>query len=380
MGSMVKEEIRKIPLVDLKRQYLSIKEEVDEVMAKVIEREAFTLGDELESFEESFAKYCGTAFAVGVGSGTEALHLTLKALGIGQGDEVITVPNTFVATVEAILMCGARPVFVDVDERTYNMDISQLEKVLTERTKAIIPVHLYGQPAEMDEIMNFACEHGLKVVEDACQAHGAKYGGKRVGSFGDAGCFSFFPSKNLGAFGDGGMIVTDKRNLAERIKRLRHHGHVDKFTHLEPGFCSRLHNLQAAVLSVKLKYLEDWNRKRRRLASIYTRLLSNFLVKTPLIHEKAEHVFHLYVVRVKERDNLREFLNKSGIQTGIHYPIPVHLQPAYRSLGYRKESFPVAETLAKQIISLPLFPEMREEEVGVVVDAFKEFFHQSVRS
>ncbi len=380
MGSMVKEEIRKIPLIDLRRQYLSVKEEIDKIMAGVIERGAFTLGDELESFERNFARYCGVAFAVGVGSGTEALHLTLKALGIGEGDEVITVPNTFVATVEAILMCGARPVFVDVDERTYNMEVSQLKNVFTERTRAIIPVHLYGQSAEMDEIMNFARERGLKVIEDACQAHGAKYEGRRVGSFGDAGCFSFFPSKNLGAFGDGGMVVTDDRNLAERIKRLRHHGHVDKFTHLEPGFCSRLHNLQAAVLNVKLKYLEGWNKERRHLASLYSRLLCNLPVKTPLIYQKAEHVFHLYVVRVRERENLKRFLNERGIQTGIHYPIPIHLQPAYRNLGYRKGSFPIAETLANQIISLPLFPGMREEEVETVVHAFKEFFHQSVRS
>jgi dTDP-4-amino-4,6-dideoxygalactose transaminase len=379
MGSLVKEEIRKIPLIDLSRQYFSIKEEVDEVVARVIERGAFTLGPELESFEENFAQYCGTKFAIGVGCGTEALHLSLKALGVGQGDEVITVPNTFVATVEAILMCDARPVFVDVDERTYNLDVSQLERALTERTKAIIPVHLYGQPAEMDEIIEFAKGYGLKVVEDACQAHGARYKGKRVGSWGDAGCFSFFPSKNLGAFGDGGIVVTDSKEVAEKIKRLRHHGHLDKFTHLEPGFCSRLHNLQAAVLNVKLSYLDEWNRRRQRLSALYTRLLDELLVKTPLIHGRAEHVFHLFVIRVKKRDLVRRFLEEKGIQTGIHYPIPIHLQPAYKDLGYREGSFPVAETLAKQIISLPLFPEMREEEVGTVVHAFKEFFHQGVR-
>lgn len=379
MGSVVKEEIRKIPLIDLSRQYFSIKEEIDEAVSRVIERGAFTLGSELELFEENFARFCGTKFAVGVGSGTDALHFALKALGVGQGDEVITVPNTFVATVEAILMCGARPVFADVDERTYNIDIFQLEKALSERTKAIIPVHLYGQPAEMDEIISFAQKHNLKVVEDACQAHGARYMGKRVGSFGDAGCFSFFPSKNLGAFGDGGVVVTDSQEIAEKVKRLRHHGHVDKFTHLEPGFCSRLHNLQAAVLNVKLNYLDEWNRKRQNLSALYTRLLKELPVKTPLVHERAEHVFHLFVVRVKERDLLRKFLEERGVQTGIHYPIPIHLQPAYRDLGYREGSFPVAETIAKQIVSLPLFPEMREEEVGAVVNAFKEFFHQSVR-
>lgn len=352
-----------IPFVDLKQQYESIKEEVNQAIQRVIENASFTLGEEVELFEEEFANFCGVKYAAGVSSGTDALHLALLACEVGEEDEVITVPNTFIATTEAISVCGAKPVFVDIDEKTYNIDVTQIEQKITEKTKAIVPVHLYGQPAEMEIILNIAKKYRLKVVEDACQAHGATYRGKKVGSLGDAACFSFYPSKNLGAFGDGGMVVTDDQEIAKKIRLLRNHGQQDKYTHAIEGFCKRLHGLQAAVLRVKLRYLPRWNASRQQNAQAYNKALEKTAAITPLVTDNVEHVYHLYVVRAKERNELRQRLAEKGISSGIHYPVPLHLQPAYARLGYGPGSFPVTERVTSEIVSLPMFPELGRQNI-----------------
>ncbi len=359
-----------IPLVDLRRQPEALKEELTAAIDQVIETSAFTLGETVERFETAFAAYCQTEFAVGVGSGTDALYLALVACGVTAGDEVITSPNTFIATAEAISMCGAKPVFVDVDPKTYNIDPSKIEAAVTPRTTAIIPVHLYGQPADMDPIMALARRHGLKVIEDACQAHGAVYRGRRVGSIGDAGCFSFYPSKNLGCLGDGGIVVTDDTVIAESIRLLRNHGESGKHRHLVPGRCSRLHGLQAAVLRVKLKYLDSWNQERREQADTYARLLEPYAPEAiPAPRGPGDHVYHLYVIRTAQREALRTRLAAADIGVGIHYPIPIHLQPAYQGLGNGTGDFPIAETLAQEILSLPLFPGLSENEISAVASA-----------
>jgi dTDP-4-amino-4,6-dideoxygalactose transaminase len=362
-----------IPLVDLKEQYYSIKEEIDETIKKVFEKSWFILGENVKKFEEEFARYCGVDYAVGVGSGTEALHLALLACGSGPDEEVITVPNTAVPTISAVSFAQAKPVFVDINPQTYTIDVSKIEDAISPRTKTILPVHLYGQPADMDGIRKIAKKHNLRVIEDACQAHGAEYKGKKVGSLGDVGCFSFYPSKNLGAYGDGGMAVTNNREMAEKLKMLRNYGQEKRYYHKIKGFNSRLDELQAAVLRVKLKYLDDWNEKRRKNASIYNELLTDTDVVTPLEADYGKHIYHLYVIKYKERDSLEKYLKEKGVGTFVHYPIPVHLQEAYSSLGLEKGSFPVAERCAQEILSLPMYPELKEDRIKEVSQIIVKF-------
>lgn len=365
----------KIPLVDLKAQYDEYKSEIDEAIRRVINNTAFILGPEVGTFEDDFASYCEAKFAIGISSGTDALHLALKALEVGPEDEIITTSFTFIATAEAVSMCGARPVFVDIDPQTYNIDVDQVESVITSRTKAIIPVHLYGQPADLDSIVAIARNHQLYVIEDAAQAHGARYKGKRVGAIADAACFSFYPGKNLGAFGDGGMIVTDSKEISGKVRILRDHGRLDKYEHLVVGFGNRLDALQAAILGAKLCHLDNWNLRRREIASRYTELLKGKGIVLPFVSEWAEPVWHQYVVRVKNRQLIQERLKQNGISTGIHYPIPLHLQPAYRSLGYSKGDFPKAEEAAENVLSLPIYPEMTEDHQNIVVDVLSNVLH-----
>jgi dTDP-4-amino-4,6-dideoxygalactose transaminase len=343
-------------------------------MSKVIERSAFVLGPEVEHLEMQFAEYCGVEFAVGVSSGTAALEMILRAYHVGPGDEVITTANTFIATALAISYTGATPVFVDIDPLTYNISIPEIEKAISRQTKAIIPVHLYGQPADMDPILEIAQQHNLVIIEDACQAHGAKYKGKRVGSLGDAAAFSFYPAKNLGAFGDAGMIVTNDENVANFARMFRDVGQREKYIHQIKGYNHRIDNLQAAILGVKLKYLDEWNEARRQHAATYDQLLSDTRVVTPLVADYSEPVWHLYVIRMQERDALRTHLwNDHGIGTGIHYPIPIHLQPAYQELGYNNGDFPITEQFAKQILSLPMYAELTPDAIEYVVEVIRRF-------
>lgn len=364
-----------IPIFDASRQYQSIKDEIDPALFGTIRAGWFILGPKVKRFEKEFARYCGAKFAVGVGSGTEALHLSLVAAGIKDGDEVITTANTAVPTACAITFANAKPVFVDIDPRSYNMDPNLLKRKITKRTKAIIPVHLYGQSADMGPINRIAKEHGLFVIEDACQAHGTEYlpagrhgKGKKVGTIGDMGCFSFYPSKNLGCYGDGGMVVTNNEKLAEKIWLLRNYGQEKRYYHITKGFNSRLDEIQAAVLSVKLKHLDKWNKRRRKLASMYDSLLKHSSVSTPVEMGYSKHIYHLYVIRSKKRNELQKHLTDKGIQTNIHYPVPIHLQKAYRELKIAKGSLPVTERYASQILSIPLFPELKDEEARYVAD------------
>ena len=363
----------RVPFLDLKSHHASLSDEFNRVIRKVIDSSALAGGPFVEKFEQEFASYCDCQHAIGVGSGTEALWLSLLAGGVGPGDEVITVPNTFMATAEAITYCGARPVFVDVDERTYTMDPAGLEEVVSSRTKAIIPVHLFGQPADMDPILEFAREHDIIVIEDAAQAHGAKYKGRNVGTLGDAGCFSFYPGKNLGALGEAGAVVTNSLELQEKIRILRDHGQIRKYRHTAIGWNCRMDGIQAALLSVKLQHLDSWNSARRARALQYNQEFAelNDLI-TPLEAPYARHVYHIYAIRVQERDEVMWFLNEKGIQCGVHYPVPVHLQPAYRSLGYKKGDLPVSEQTALEFISLPIFPELTETQVNTVTLSLKE--------
>jgi dTDP-4-amino-4,6-dideoxygalactose transaminase len=373
MAGIRSRQQKHIPFIDLKRQHESIREEIDAAIQRVINNSSFSLGEEVELFETEFADFCEAKYGVGVSSGTDALHLALLACGVGEGDEVITVPNTFIATTEAISMCGARPVFVDIDEETYNIDVNQIESAITGETKAIVPVHLYGQPAEIDTILEIARNHRLKVIEDACQAHGAIYKGKKVGVWGDAGCFSFYPSKNLGACGDGGIVITNNRQTAEQVKRLRHHGHRNKSIHEVEGFCNRLHGLQAAILRVKLRYLDDWNQMRKRNAEMYGQLLEGNGQAIPKSCNGNDHVYHLYVIRLRNRDVLRERLAEMNIDSGIHYPVPLHVQPAYKRLGYRSGDFPVTEKVTQEIVSLPMYPELTRDEIECTAGGIIDF-------
>jgi dTDP-4-amino-4,6-dideoxygalactose transaminase len=362
-----------IPQVDLKIQYWLIKKEIDKAISLVLEKSKFILGENVQKFEKEFAKFCNAQYAIGVGDGTDALYLALRACGVGKGDEVITVPNTFIATVEAITLNGAKPVFVDVNPDTYNIDVYKIEKAINKKTKAIIPVHLFGQPAEMTPILKIAKKYNLWVIEDAAQAHGAKYKGKKVGSIGDVGCFSFFPGKNLGAYGDGGIIVTNNKKIAKKISMLRDHGRTEKYIHQIEGVNSRLDELQAAILRVKLKYLDKWNKLRQRNAKIYDKLFNDISgMKTPKIINKAKPVYYFYVIRIKNRDKLREKLKKAGVSTGIHYPVPLHLQPAYKHLNYKKGDFPVAEKIAKEILSLPVYSELTVNQIQFIVNLIKK--------
>ncbi len=362
----------KVPFVDLKRQYASIKAEVDSAIQRVLDNTSFIGGEELSSFEKAFAGYCSAQHAVGVSSGTSALYLALMAHDVGRGDEVITVPNTFTATAEAIVIAGAKPVFVDIDPKTHTINPDSIAAAVTKKTKAILPVHLYGQPANMGPILDVAEERGLVVIEDAAQAHGAEYRGKRIGSLSTT-CFSFYPGKNLGAYGDAGCVTTNDREIAEKIRMLRDHGRTKKYEHKVVGFNERLDSLQAAVLSVKLKHIESWTEARRKNAREYGKLLGSADVETPFEAAYARHVYHLYVIKAEERDALQAHLKARDVSTGIHYPIPLHLQPAYANLKCKKGSFPVSEEDAEKILSLPMFPELSSEEIGFVCESIREF-------
>jgi dTDP-4-amino-4,6-dideoxygalactose transaminase len=363
----------KVPFLDLWSQHFPLMGEFNQAIQEVIESSAFAGGRFVAAFEEDFAAYCNIPYAIGVGSGTEALWLSLLACGVGAGDEVITVPSTFMATAEAITHCGARPVFVDVDECTYTMNPDALKPALTAKTKAIIPVHLFGQPADMDPILDFGRTQGLHVIEDACQAHGATYKGKRVGTFGDTACFSFYPGKNLGAFGEAGAIVTSSTELAEKIRILRDHGQERKYFHSLVGWNCRMDGIQAAVLRIKLRQLEAANQRRRNHAAQYDRGFKEFEgVVTPAQAAYARHVYHIYAIRVGNRDETIRSLTDQGIATGIHYPVPVHLQEAYQTLGYTRASFPIAERCAAEFVSLPMYPELTQSQIERVIEGVKE--------
>jgi len=403
----------RIPLVDLKAQYDSLKEDIDDAVRRVIERGEFILGPEVKAFEQEMATYLGVKYAVGVASGTEALQLALLGCGVKPGDEVITSPFTFIATAEAISQCGAMPVFVDIDPRTYNVDPRKVEELLStnsrnelSQSKAVIPVHLYGQPADMDPILELARKYNLNVIEDCAQSLGAVYyrhqsrvpspqspvtshqspnptnstnstNCQRVGSLGDAGCLSFFPSKVLGAYGDGGMVVTNSPDIAEKVAMLRNHGCKQKYYHLVPGFNSRLDELQAAILRVKLTHLDEWIEHRRRKASLYSELLGQIEgIEPPFVARYGSHVFNYYTVRLNRaklnRDNLREFLTSQGIATAIYYPLSLHLQEVYRPLGYQAGDFPQSERAQAEVLSLPIYPELSEEQIAQIVDAIKK--------
>lgn len=362
-----------IPFVDLKKQYMTIKDEIDVAIKKVLNSSDYILGKELDLFEQEFAKFCNTKFAIGVDSGTSAIELALRALNIGVGDEVITAANTFFATVVSIAITGAKPVLIDIEPDTYNIDPKLLQKSITKKTKAIIPVHLYGQPVEMDEIKRIAQKFNLKIIEDACQSHGAYYKGKKVGSLGNIGCFSFYPGKNLGAYGDGGMITTNNSKVYNNVLMLRNYGQKKKYYHSMLGYNRRLDTLQSAILRVKLKYLSDWNEKRKQNAEYYNELFKNSCVITPKIAKNRTHIFHLYVIRIFRRDELLDYLLKNEISCGIHYPIPIHLQKAFKYLGYKKGDFPITEKYAKQILSLPMFPELTKEEIERIATKILEF-------
>jgi len=360
-----------IPLVDLKAQYRALKPEIDQAIQRVLDNAQFILGPAVSSFEQDFAAFCHSADAIGVNSGTSALHLALLAAGVRPGDEVITVPFTFVATVAAIEYAQARPVFVDIEPTYFTMDPAKIERAVTPRTKAIVPVHLYGQPADMDAIRDVADRHRLIVLEDACQSHGSEYKGRRCGSMGLLGCFSFYPGKNLGAYGEGGAIVTSDPALATKVRLLRSWGEEVRYEHKHRGFNYRMDGVQGAVLGVKLKYLEAWTEARRSHAAEYTRRLTGTAASAPTERPASRHVYHQYVVRVPERDAWRAALTEAGVQTGVHYPIPVHLQPAYADLGYSSGDFPIAEQAAAEVLSLPMFPEMTDQQIESIATVFR---------
>lgn len=360
-----------IPFLDLKAQYSQIKPEIDAAVARVIGSGHFVLGPEVNAFEGGFADYCRTAHCRAVNTGTSALHLALLAAGVGTGDEVITVSMTFVATTAAILYSGAKPVFVDVDPETWTMDPGLIEAAITPRTKAILPVHLHGLMADMDPIMEIARRHGLVVIEDAAQAHGAEYRGRRAGSIGDLGCFSFYPGKNLGACGEGGALVTNRPEFARRVSLLRDWGQEAKYDHVIAGYNYRMDEIQAAILNVKLDYIERWTEARRSLAERYDALLSDLPFARPRPPRHARHVYHVYAVRLQGRDDALARLRDAGIGAGIHYPVPVHLQRAYAELGYRAGDLPVTEMLANDFLSLPIYPELQPEQAAEVVAALK---------
>ncbi len=361
-----------IPLVDLHAQYQTIRHEILPAIEDVFEHMQLFLGPQSQAFEADFAAFCGCRYGVGLASGTDALALALRACDIGPGDEVITVANTFIATVEAIALVGATPIFVDVDPETYTLDWRYLDSVLTSRTRAIIPVHLYGHPVEMQPLLPFAWKHGLRVIEDASQAHGATYQGQRVGSFGDIGCFSFYYSKNLGAYGEAGICVTNDGELAERLRLLRDHGSRVRYQHEMLAVNSRLDEVQAAILRVKLRYLEQWNAARRAIAQTYTEHLQEWVDAVPMVRPWGTHTFYVYVVQVPQRGKFRTRLQQAGIATGIHYPIPIHLQPACAHFGYTRGMLPITETLTEHIVSLPMYPEMTDQQVQMVIDTVRQ--------
>ncbi len=369
----------KIPLVDLHAQYETIKPEIDAAIQRTIDSAAFILGPAAKQFETHFAEFCKVKHAIGLDSGTAALHLSLLALGIGAGDEVITTPHTFIATSEPITLVGARPVFVDIDPRTYNLDPNQLEAAITPRTKAIIPVHLYGQPAEMDAILEIAKRHNISVIEDAAQAHGAEYRGRRIGALATMACFSFYPGKNLGAYGDAGALVTNDAALAQKIRMLRDHGRTTKYEHEITGYGYRLDGIQGAILDAKLHHLPTWNEQRRANADYYTELLSNVddSIVTPYEPSHVRAVYHLYVIRTRQRDALLNHLKAHDIEAGIHYPVPLHLQPVYQNLGYHKGDFPETEKASQEILSLPMYPELTHAQMERIVETMREFYRNN---
>lgn len=368
------DKLTTVPFVDLKAQYRCIKAEVESAISNVLESTQFVLGKEVEAFEREFADYCGVAHAVAVNSGTSALHLALLAAGIGPGDEVITVSMTFVATVAAVLYTGARPVLVDVDPVSYTLDPELIESAITSRTKAILPVHLYGQMADMDPILDIARRYNLIVVEDAAQAHGAEYKGRRAGSLGDLGCFSFYPGKNLGAYGEGGLVTTNNPEHARKIRMLRDWGAERKYEHVLKGYNYRMDGIQGAVLRVKLRYLEQWTEARRAHARRYNELLKETGVILPEEVSGRRHVYHIYGIQVEDRAAIQSALQAKGISTGIHYPTPVHLLPAYADLGYKAGELPVTEQIAKRELSLPMFAELSEEQIEYVAGAIQEYY------
>lgn len=360
-----------IPFVDLRAQYLSIKEEIDTAVLKILDSTQFVLGKEVVSFEQEFAKYCSAEYCLALNTGTSALHLALLAAGIGAGDEVITTPFTFVATVAAIVYTGATPVFVDIDPVSYTIDVTKIEQAITAKTKAILPVHLYGQPADMDPIMDIAQRHGLVVIEDAAQAHRAEYKGRRIGSIGDIGCFSFYPGKNLGAYGEGGAVVTSNPEYAKTMGMLRDWGQESKYHHVLKGYNYRMDGIQGAILGVKLRYLDAWTEARRSHAAVYDKLLVNSGVTIPTVMPYSYHVYHVYAVRSSQREKLQQQLNEAGIQTGIHYPIPVHLQVAYADLGYKSGDFPHSELASREVLSLPMYAELSPVQVHTVAETLQ---------
>jgi dTDP-4-amino-4,6-dideoxygalactose transaminase len=385
-----------VPFLDLKAQFRQIEHEVVPMVKEAMENAAFIGGPQVSGFEAEFAAFCDSKYCVGVNSGTDALRFALLAAGIGPGDEVITVPHTFIATTEAVSQVGARPVFVDIDPKTYNIDPNRLEDYLRKRLdgnktstqhpapstqprpKAVIPVHIYGQPADMDPILEMARKNNLVVIEDACQAHGALYKGKKAGSLGIAGCFSFYPGKNLGAYGEGGAVVTQSEDMADKIRMIRDHGQAKKYYHDLEGYNGRLDAIQAGVLRIKLKRLAAWNESRRQNAAYYDQLLSKIPgVTIPLQSEHATSVYHLYVILVDDRDGLQKHLSEKGVGTGLHYPVPLHLQKAYANQGYKKGDFPVTESMASRLLSLPMFPELTKEQIEYVASSIEEFFERT---
>jgi dTDP-4-amino-4,6-dideoxygalactose transaminase len=362
-----------VPFVDLKAQYRTIRDEVSVEVERVFESAQFVLGEAVEKFEGAFANYLGVKHALGVGSGLDALRVALEAAGVERGDEVIIPANTFIATALAVSATGAKPVLVDCKDDTYQIDPELIESSITPRTKVIVPVHLYGQSADMSAIMEIAKTHQLNVIEDAAQAHGTRFMDQPCGAIGLAGCFSFYPGKNLGAYGDGGAVVTNDDEFARKVSLLRNYGQRQKYVHVEKGINSRLDTVQAAVLNIKLRYLDDWNAARRAHAAIYSDRLANYDLIVPALDRRSTHIFHLYVVRTRYRDELLKHFSNHGIQTGIHYPIPIHLQEAYSDLGFKNGSFPVTEALAQEVLSLPMYPELTAEQIGVVLETAASF-------
>ena len=364
--------IMPIPMLDLKTEYRSLKKEIDKAVQSVLKSGHFILGPEVGALEESIAKYCHTEFAVGVASGTEALHLALIACGVGKGDEVITTPFTFAATAEVVSHLGALPVFVDIDHKNFNIDPKRIASKITKRTRAIIPVHLYGQAADMDPILEIGRENGLKVIEDCAQAMGAEYKDNKVGSLGDVGCFSFYPAKNLGCYGDGGMVVTSDRDIYQKVRLLRQHGSEEQYNHKVLGFNSRLDEIQAAILRVKLKYLDGWNNTRRDRAKLYNACLDNKDISLPLEEEYNRHVYNQYTIRIKDRDHIREGLKSKGIASAVHYPIPLHQQPIYKNLSFVEGELSVSERVSKEVLSLPISPYISPEQIREISDRLIE--------
>jgi dTDP-4-amino-4,6-dideoxygalactose transaminase len=363
-----------VPFLDLQQQFRELEPEFHDALWPLLRSARFIEGEPVSNFERNFAAYCGVGEAIAVDSGTAALHLAMLALGIGPGDEVVCPTSTFIATAAAIAVTGARPVFVDADACHWQMDVASVERAIGPKCKAVVAVHLYGQPAEVGRLREVCGARGVFLIEDAAQAHGARYDGQRAGSLGDVGCFSFYPGKNLGAFGDGGAVTTNDTALAERMRRLRNHGRLNKYEHAEVGFNFRMDAIQAAVLNVKLPYLEGWNEKRRHLAAQYRERLAGLPMRLPAHIAGTEPVHHLFPVLSADRERLGNFLRERGIETGVHYPVPLHLQPAFKKLGHRAGDFPVAEAVARQEISLPIFPEMTEAQLEFVCRSIREFF------